>query len=130
MLQIALLLFGAEFIRGKAHYLWGIGLLWCFIGIFIFIDGVDGILFFPIHLFGILLLLESLITLSVASSGIGTQKTILFFKGGLFLFCALVILINQTYSNVLLSAMFGFVFLLPDYLLLHQLGSYVFLDGN
>ncbi len=46
MLQIALLLFGAEFIRGKAHYLWGIGLLWCFIGIFIFIDGVDGILFF------------------------------------------------------------------------------------
>ncbi|MBW3115933.1 HdeD family acid-resistance protein [Providencia rettgeri] len=110
MLQIALLLFGAEFIRGKAHYLWGIGLLWCFIGIFIFIDGIDGILFFPIHLFGFLLLLESLITLSVASSGIGTQKTILFFKGGLFLFCALVILINQTYSNVLLSAMFGFVF--------------------
>ncbi|EPL9570183.1 HdeD family acid-resistance protein [Providencia rettgeri] len=110
MLQIALLLFGAEFIRGKAHYLWGVGLLWCFIGIFIFIDGIDGILFFPIHLFGFLLLLESLITLSVASSGIGTQKTILFFKGGLFLFCALVILINQTYSNALLSAMFGFVF--------------------
>lgn len=110
MLQITLLLFGAEFIRGKAHYLWGLGLLWGLMGIFIFIDGLDGILFFPIHLFGFLLLLESLITLCVASGSIGTQKTILFFKGGLFLFCALVILINQTYSNVLLSAMFGFIF--------------------
>ncbi|HAT1529010.1 TPA: MFS transporter, partial [Morganella morganii] len=52
MLQITLLLFGADFIRGKAHYLWGVGLLWCLIGIFIFIDGLDGIIFFPIHLFG------------------------------------------------------------------------------
>ena len=110
MLQITLLLFGADFIRGKAHYLWGMGLLWCLMGIFIFIDGLDGIIFFPIHLFGFLLLLESLITLCVASGSIGTQKTILFFKGSLFLFCALVILINQTYSNVLLTAMFGFIF--------------------
>lgn len=110
MLQIALLLFGAEFIRGKSYYLWGIGILWCLIGIFIFIDGLDGNLVFPIHLFGLLLLLESLVTLSVASSGVGAQKAILFFKGGLFLFCALVILINQKYSNVLLSAMFGFAF--------------------
>ncbi|MBP6122719.1 MULTISPECIES: peptidase [Providencia] len=110
MLQIALLLFGAEFIRGKAHYLWGIGVLWCLIGISIFIDGLDGNVFFPIHLFGILLLLESLVTLSVASSGVGAQKAILFFKGGLFFFCALVILINQKYSNVLLSAMFGFAY--------------------
>lgn len=46
MLQITLLLFGAEFIRGKAHYLWGLGLLWGLMGIFIFIDGLDGILFF------------------------------------------------------------------------------------
>lgn len=110
MLQIALLLFGAEFIRGKAHYLWGIGSLWCLTGIFIFIDGLDGNAFFPIHLFGLLLLLESLVTLSVASSGVGTQKAILFFKGCLFLFCALVILINQKFSNVLLSAMFGFAY--------------------
>lgn len=46
MLQITLLLFGADFIKGKAHYLWGVGLLWCLIGIFIFIDGLDGIIFF------------------------------------------------------------------------------------
>ena len=110
MLQIALLLFGADFIRGKAYYLWGGGLLWCVIGGLVFFDGLDGTLFFPLKIFGVLLLIESLITLSVASSGIGAQKAILYFKGGLFLFCALVILINEKYSNVLLSAMFGFIF--------------------
>ncbi|MFL1547403.1 hypothetical protein, partial [Pseudomonas sp. O39] len=58
--------------------------------------------------FGILLLLESLVTLSVASSGIGAQKAVLFFKDGVCFFVSLLILANKTYSNLLLAIIFGF----------------------
>ncbi|WP_067704727.1 MULTISPECIES: HdeD family acid-resistance protein [unclassified Erwinia] len=110
MVQIALLLFGADFVRTKSKYLWFIGLLWGTLGALVFFDGLDGQLYFPLKTFGFLLMVESIVTLSVASSGAGAQKAVLYFKGVTFLFCALVIIINQKYSNLLLSVMFGFSF--------------------
>ena len=108
MIQIALLLFGAEFVRSKAKVIGCIGLLWGLMGVGVLIDGLDGVLYFPMKAFGILLLLESLVTLSVASSGIGAQKAVLFFKGGVCFFVSLLILANKTYSNLLLAIIFGF----------------------
>ncbi|MEO8490319.1 MULTISPECIES: hypothetical protein [unclassified Pseudomonas] len=108
MIQIALLLFGAEFVRSRAKFIGGLGLLWGVMGAGVLIDGMDGVLYFPMKAFGILLLLESLITLSVASSGIGAQKAVLFFKGGVCFFVSLLILANKTYSNLLLAIIFGF----------------------
>lgn len=108
MIQIALLLFGAEFVRSKAKVIGSIGLLWGLMGLGVLIDGMDGVLYFPMKAFGILLLLESLVTLSVASSGIGAQKAVLFFKGGVCFFVSLLILANKTYSNLLLAIIFGF----------------------
>ncbi len=110
MIQIALLLFGADFVRTKSKYLWFIGFLWGIAGSLIFIDGLDGQLYFPLKTFGFFLILESLITLSVASSGVGTQKAVLYFKGGIFFFSAVIIIINQTYSNLLLSIILGFAY--------------------
>ncbi|HDL6964064.1 TPA: MFS transporter [Yersinia enterocolitica] len=110
MIQIALLLFGADFVRRKSKYLWFIGFLWGITGFLVFIDGLDGQLYFPLKTFGVLLMLESLITLSVAASGMGSQKPVLYFKGGIFFFSALIILVNQVYSNVLLSMIFGFAY--------------------
>lgn len=112
MIQIALLLLGSEFVKRKARYLWLIGFLWSVVGAILFIDGLDGQTYFPLHISGFLLLAESLVTLSVASGGLGAQKVVLFFKGGLFFFCALTMIINQKYSNLLLSAMFGFIYFL------------------
>lgn len=108
MIQIALLLFGVDFVRTKAKYLGLLGLIWGLLGIGIFVDGLDGIHYFPLQVFGALLLLESLITLSVASSGIGAQKAVLYFKGGIFCCVALLILSNRSYSNLLLAIVFGF----------------------
>lgn len=107
MLQIALLLFGAEFVRDKAKYLWISGLLWGIAGVLIFIDGFDGQTWFPLKTFGIVLLIESLITLSVAASGIGAQKAVLYFKGGVFFFVSIIMLVDGRYSNLLLSVIFG-----------------------
>lgn len=110
MIQIVLLLFGVDFVRSKAKYLLVIGMLWGVLGVSIFIDGLDGVTYFPLRTFGALLLLESLVTLSIASSGVGAQKTVLYFKGGIFCFVAILILSDKPYSNLLLAIVFGFAF--------------------
>lgn len=108
MIQIALLLLGAEFVRTKAKFITVMGVLWGLMGVGVLIDGLDGVLYFPLKMFGTLLLLESLVTLFVAPSGVGAQKALLFFKGGGCLFVAVLILANKTYSNLLLAVIFGF----------------------
>ncbi len=110
MIQIALLLFGANFVRRNAYLLGILGLLWLVMGLVIFIDALDGVRYFPLMLFGILLLIESVITLSVASSGIGAQKAVLYFKGGGFFLISLLILSNDTISNMLLAFILGMAY--------------------
>ena len=110
MIQIALLLFGDSFVRSRAKYVMFIGCLWGMLGLAIFIDGLSGVTYFPLHSFGAFLLLESLVTLAIASSGIGTQKALLYFKGGVFCVVALLILSNKSSSNLLLAILFGFAY--------------------
>ncbi|HGM6858790.1 MFS transporter [Serratia rubidaea] len=110
MLQLALLLSGADFVRRYAPLLAVIGLLWGGLGVSIFIDGLQGIRYFPLHIFGILLLIESLATLILAPGGVGAQKAVLYFKGGIFCFVALLILSGRNSSNLLLAIIFGFAF--------------------
>lgn len=110
MIQIALLLFGANFVRRNAYLLGIMGLIWLAMGLIIFIDALDGVRYFPLRLFGILLLIESVITLSVASSGIGAQKAVLYFKGGGFFLISLLILANATISNMLLAFILGMAY--------------------
>lgn len=106
MIQIALLLFGVDFMRYWGKYLILFGSLWSLFGLAIFLDGLDGVTYFPLRFFGLLLLTESLVTLSIASGGIGAQKALLYFKGGIFCFVSLLILSNQSYSNLLLAIVF------------------------
>lgn len=110
MIQIVLLLFGVEFVQTKAKYLMLIGILWGVLGVSIFIDGLDGVTYFPLRVFGTLLFVESLVTLSIASSGVGAQKAVLYFKGAIFCSVSILILFNRAYSNLLLAIVFGFAF--------------------
>lgn len=112
MIQLVLLLLGTKYIKRNALYLFIAGLLWMVCGILLFIDGLDNHPYFPLKTFGFILLLESLLTLSVMSSVEGTKKSILFFKGGLFLLVALLILVGKSYSNLLLALIFAFSFFL------------------
>ncbi|PSV57135.1 hypothetical protein C9J41_12020 [Photobacterium sp. GB-50] len=108
MLQIAMLLFGAPFVKSKIFHLLGFSTLWGFAGLLIFIDGLDGKVF---DSFSYFLLLESLTTLIVAPSGLGLHRNILIFKGLIFLCCAIAALVNIKFSNILLSATFGLTYI-------------------
>ncbi|WP_343585033.1 MFS transporter [Herbaspirillum sp.] len=110
MIRLVLLLLGADFIRRNWHVLAIVGLAWGTIGVSLMIDALDGVLNFPLTLFGYLLLLESLATLWVANSGIGAQKTLRYAKGAIFLLIALLIVTPYHASNMALAMLFGTAF--------------------
>jgi len=105
-----LLLLGADFIRRNWHALAVAGLAWGTIGVSLIIDALDGVLNFPLTLFGYLLLAESLVTLWVANSGMGAQKTLRYAKGGLFLLIAVLVITRHQASNMALAMLFGIAF--------------------
>jgi len=110
MLQIALLLMGMDFVKKAAPLLKIVGVVWGGIGLSVFLDGLEGMRYFPFHVFGLLLLIESLVTLLLAGSAKGAKKSVLSFKGGIFLFIAILILSGRESSNLLLAILFGFAF--------------------
>lgn len=110
MLQLILLLSGANFVRKYSIALVFMGLAWGGVGVSIFIDGLNGMRFFPLHFFGGLLLIDSLITLILAPSGIGAQKSILYFKGIIFLTVSFLIMFGQHKGNLILAIILGFSF--------------------
>lgn len=110
MLQLALLLMGAAFVRKSAPVLAIIGILWGGLGISIFMDGLEGMRYFPFHIFGLFLLIESLVTLLMAGGTTGAKRSVFYFKGGIFCFIALLILSGRESSNLLLAILFGFAF--------------------
>jgi len=110
MIRLVLLLLGADFIRRNWHVLATAGLVWGAIGVSLMIDALDGVLNFPLRLFGYLLLIESLVTLVVANSGIGAQKTLRYVKGALFLLVSILIISPHHASGMVLAMLFGAAF--------------------
>lgn len=108
MLQIALLLNGQQFIRHNLYLLILAGFIWGVMGGLILADGLLGAQYFPLGLFGWLLLSESILTLLASSGSQGTKRTILVFKGGGLFVSALLILSGGSGSNLLLAIIFGF----------------------
>lgn len=110
MLQIAFLLAGAAFVRKAAPYFMVAGVLWGGLGLAIFIDGLQGGLHFPLHVFGLFLLLDSLVSLTLGSAAKGTQRGIFYFKGGVFLLTAILILSGRHDGTLALAIVFGIAY--------------------
>lgn len=109
MLQIAMLLCGRHFILRNRYMLMLTSGLWGSTGALILTDGMLGAQYFPLHLFGWLLLCESL-TAVIASSGAQTaRRRILIFRGGVTGAAALLILSGLSVSNLLLAIVLGFI---------------------
>lgn len=80
-------------------------------GLIIFIDALDNAIYFPLHPFAFLLLVEGLATLMVAHTGIGGQRTLRYVKGGAFSLAAILILSGHHHGHFILSMIFGILFL-------------------
>lgn len=60
MIQLVLFLLGVDYLRRRWLTLAVAGGIWLVIGVLVFIDALDGVLYFPIHVFAWLLLVEVL----------------------------------------------------------------------
>ncbi len=88
-----------------------LGVLSVALGVVIFSNALDGVLYFPITPFAALMLFEGLATLAVAWTGMGGQRMLRYVKGTTFCLSALLVLIGGEHGNFALSMIFGTLFL-------------------
>ena len=111
MVRLILLLLGNDFIRRRWLMLAIAGLVWAILGAAIFIDALDGVMYFPIHLFGYLLLVEAVVSLVVTPSGGDTRVVLRKVRGVAFLILGLLLVDEHHAASVILAMLFGFGFL-------------------
>ena len=111
MVRLVMILLGVDYLRTRWKALMLAGWLSVALGVEVFIDMIDGSLYFPIKPFAFLLLLEGLSTLAVAWTGMGGQRKLRYVKGSAFTLAATLILIGTLHGNFILSMIFGTLFL-------------------
>ena len=112
MFRLVLLLLGVDYLRDRWRGLLVIGCLWLIAGVFIFIDALDGALYFPIAFFAYAFLAEGLATLAVAWTGIGGQRVLRYVKGIAVIIAGGLILLGPRHGHFILSMIFGTLFLI------------------
>jgi uncharacterized membrane protein HdeD (DUF308 family) len=110
MIRLALLLLGPDFIRTRWPLLALVAALWAALGIAILIDSFRGVVWFPTHLLGYLLILEALITLVATTSNLGTQTVLRKGRGVAFIMIGLLIIDPHPVSDLILALLFGLLF--------------------
>jgi len=110
MIRLALLLLGPEFIRTRWPVLALIGALWALLGAALIVDAFRGSEWFPIHIFGYLLILEALVTLVATTSNLGTQTVLRKGRGVAFFLIGLLIIDPHPVSDLILAMIFGLLF--------------------
>lgn len=111
MVRLLMLLLGVDYLRTRWRALAWAGAVSLVTGVVLFIDALDGRLDFPIAPFAWLLLLEGLATLAVAWTGMGGQRTLRYAKGAAFSVAAILVLAGHHHGHMILSLVFGLLFL-------------------
>ncbi len=112
MIRLALLLFGTDFVRRRYVWLAAIGTVWLVAGAAIFVDAFDGVRYFPLRIFGALLLIEGIVALIGTLSGIDKSRRnwLRFLKGLLFIVIALLVIDPYPDGEFVLAMLFGVLF--------------------
>nr|WP_279343559.1 DUF308 domain-containing protein [Variovorax terrae] len=118
-----MILLGVDYLRQRWRSLMVAGCLSALAGVFVLIDALDGVLYFPLGLFAYLLLAEGLATLAVAWTGVGGQRALRYIKGLAFAGAAVLILGDYRHGNFILSMIFGTLFLADG--LLQSVSAYL-----
>jgi uncharacterized membrane protein HdeD (DUF308 family) len=111
MVRLVMILLGVDYLRTRWRTVLTLGLLSIALGAVIFIDALDGSLYFPIIPFALMMLVEGLATLAVAWTGMGGQRKLRYVKGTTFCLSALLVLFGGEHGNFVLSLIFGTLFL-------------------
>lgn len=110
MAPLWLLLVGGAEVGRHWRLLLSVGLLWALAGLIVVVDSLDGAIHVPDRWFGVILLLDGLISLAVGATVTGTARRMRLFQGLLLTIMAVLILMATRHSNFLLAMIFGIAF--------------------
>ena len=110
MLRVLLLLLGTGYVRRgwRVHVV--LGALLVSLAVFLLADAWDGMLVFPLRLFGAVLLAEGLLTLVAGFVTSGIRRRIVLARGALITVSAVLVVIGGTTADILVSIAFGIAF--------------------
>jgi len=116
MVRLILLLLGVDYLRKRARAIFWIGVVWVVAGVVVFVDALDGALYFPITFFAWLFLIEGLATLAAAWTGVGGQRALRYVKGAAVVGASALIFAGHHHGHFALSMIFGTLFLVDGLL--------------
>lgn len=107
MVRVLLLLLGTRYIRKRWPLHAALGIALAVVGIGLVIDALDGVLYFPLRYFGIVLLAEGCVMMFTASSTSGIRRRLLFGRGVIVTIAAGLVAIGGDTADLLTSLVFG-----------------------
>lgn len=111
MAPLWLLLVGRAEVGRHWRLLLSVGLLWALAGAVVVVDSLDGALHVPDRWFGVILLIDALVSLAVSMTVTGTARRMRLFQAVLLTIMAVLILMATRHSNFLLALIFGVAFM-------------------
>ena len=111
MARLLFLVLGQDYLWQRWRGLAALGGVWLVAGLVLFGDALDGALYFPLSIFAWLFLLEGVATVVLARLGVGAQRGLRYARGGFMVVAALSILAGNRHGDLVLSLIFGALFL-------------------
>ena len=110
MIEIILLLVGGEYLQRRWRLLVVIGAVWLVAGLFLCIDAIDGTLTFPLEGFAVLVLLECLVAVSLASSGLSLAPKLRLVQAAALALVAVLILSPWDLGDIVIALVLATAF--------------------
>jgi uncharacterized membrane protein HdeD (DUF308 family) len=107
MIRLLLLLLGTRYVRHWWPLRLALGVAMEVVGIALFIDAIDGVLVFPLRLFGALLVLEGIVMMVASTSSRGMQWRLLFGRGLIVTLCGALVWAPDETTDFVLAMIFG-----------------------
>jgi uncharacterized membrane protein HdeD (DUF308 family) len=123
--RLILMLMGIDFVRERWRWLALIGVAWGTFGVLTIVDALDGVTYFPIHVFAAALLIEGLVSIVVTMGGLDSHQRNRFrlIKGILFIVVAGLLFDPYPDGNFIISMLMATIFTISG--VLRITGAYV-----
>ncbi|WP_051328503.1 HdeD family acid-resistance protein [Geminicoccus roseus] len=109
-MRLLLLLLGTEYLRTRWLAFALLGAVWILAGVVIVLDALDGVQYFPLRLFGWLLVVEAGIGLAIALAGIALRPVLRGAWAALTLLTGLLLVLPFQVDHLVLALLFGLTF--------------------
>ncbi|WP_347557389.1 MFS transporter [Robbsia sp. KACC 23696] len=118
MIYLLLRLLGPRYAARHLSKMLALSVVWLAIGAFVTVDALDGVLWFPLQIFGMLLVAEGITAIVLARSGLSLQSRFRLVKGVIGVAIGALVIAHHRYTDFLLAMLFGVGFLLEGVLLI------------